>query len=86
MARSLWKGPFIAHGIIKKTIFENYTQKNLVIKSYSRRSVILPQWVGFLFEVYNGRKFVSFVITEHMVHHKLGEFASTRKSALYVKT
>lgn len=85
MARSYRKGPFIDSSLIRRTILKNYLCNRLIIKSYSRSSVILPHWVGLQFEIYNGCKFISFVITEKMINHKLGEFSITRKRAIYTK-
>lgn len=78
MARSIKKGPFVDLHLGKK--IENAIQKNdkKVIKTWSRRSTILPECIGLTFAVHNGRKFVPVYITENMVGHKLGEFAPTR--------
>ena len=78
MARSIKKGPFVDLHLSKK--IENAIQKNdkKVIKTWSRRSTILPECIGLTFAVHNGRKFVPVYITENMVGHKLGEFAPTR--------
>jgi len=79
MARSLKKGPFADKHLVKKV--EEFTRtnaKNKTIKTWSRRSTILPEFVGFTFMVHNGRKFVAVFVTENMVGHKLGEFAPTR--------
>ena len=78
MPRSLKKGPFIDLSLQKavdKSISENSKKP---IKTWSRRSTILPQFVGLTFGVYNGQKFVPVSVTEHMVGHKLGEFSPTR--------
>lgn len=78
MARSIKKGPFVDLHLTKK--IDNALQKNdkKVIKTWSRRSTILPESIGLTFAVHNGRKFVPVYITENMVGHKLGEFAPTR--------
>ena len=78
MARSVWKGPFVDMTLIKKAEKVSESGKNEVIKTWSRRSTIIPQFVGLTFGVYNGRKFIPVSITENMVGHKLGEFSPTR--------
>ena len=78
MARSVWKGPFVDGSLIKKVEKASQTVRSEVIKTWSRRSTILPQFVGLTFGVYNGRKFIPVNVTEEMVGHKLGEFAPTR--------
>jgi small subunit ribosomal protein S19 len=79
MARSVWKGPFVDLHLLKKaeTAQEN-SGRGGPIKTWSRRSTILPQFVGLTFSVYNGRKFVPVSVNEDMVGMKLGEFAPTR--------
>lgn len=76
MGRSLKKGPFVDDYLMKKV--EAVGQKKTVIKTWSRRSTIFPQFVGHTFAVYDGRKHVPVYVTEDMVGHKLGEFAPTR--------
>ncbi|TMV44089.1 30S ribosomal protein S19 [Paenibacillus mesophilus] len=76
MGRSLKKGPFVDDHLMKKV--EGIGQKKTVIKTWSRRSTIFPQFVGHTFAVYDGRKHVPVYVTEDMVGHKLGEFAPTR--------
>lgn len=78
MARSIKKGPFVDHHVTKKV--DNAIQKGdkKVIKTWSRRSTVLPDFVGLTFAVHNGRKFVPVYVTENMIGHKLGEFAPTR--------
>ena len=78
MARSIKKGPFVDLHLQKK--IDNAIEKNdkKVIKTWSRRSTILPEAIGLTFAVHNGRKFVPVYITENMIGHKLGEFAPTR--------
>jgi small subunit ribosomal protein S19 len=78
MARSIKKGPFIDGHLAKKIEVTVASQKKNVIKTWSRRSTIIPEAVGLTFAVHNGRKFVPVFVTENMVGHKLGEFAPTR--------
>lgn len=78
MARSIKKGPFVDRHLEKKVDVLNAENKKEVIKTWSRRSTILPKFVEHTFAVHNGRKFVPIYITENMVGHKLGEFAPTR--------
>ena len=76
MARSLKKGPFVDAYLLKKV--ESMGEKKQVIKTWSRRSTIFPQFIGHTFAVYNGKKHIPVYVTEEMVGHKLGEFAPTR--------
>src|SRR6478752_2026572 len=78
MARSVWKGPFVDGYLLKKAEATRGSGRKEVIKTWSRRSTILPQFVGLTFGVYNGRKFIPVLVTEDMVGHKFGEFAPTR--------
>jgi small subunit ribosomal protein S19 len=78
MARSVWKGPFVDLYLLKKAETAQDANSNAPIKTWSRRSTILPQFVGLTFNVYNGHKFVPVSVNEDMVGHKLGEFAPTR--------
>ena len=78
MVRSVWKGPFVEASILKKADAARASGRHDVIKIWSRRSTILPQFVGLTFNVYNGRKFVPVSVNEDMVGMKLGEFAPTR--------
>ncbi|MFL6842739.1 MAG: 30S ribosomal protein S19 [Sphingomicrobium sp.] len=80
MARSVWKGPFVELSLLKKAeaVQEKGGGRGGPIKTWSRRSTILPQFVGLTFNVYNGRKFVPVSVNEDMVGMKLGEFAPTR--------
>ena len=78
MARSVWKGPFVEGSLIKKAEKARDSVRNDVIKTWSRRSTILPQFVGMTFGVYNGKKFIPVAVSEEMVGHKLGEFSPTR--------
>ncbi len=78
MSRSVWKGPFVDLYLLKKAETAQEASKSAPIKTWSRRSTILPQFVGLTFTVYNGRKFIPVSVNEDMVGHKLGEFAPTR--------
>lgn len=78
MSRSIRKGPYIDHKLEKKVEKMNVGTKRSVIKTWSRRSTITPDFVGHTFAVHNGNKFIPVYITEFMVGHKLGEFAPTR--------
>ncbi len=78
MARSLWKGPFVDGYLVKKADKVKESGRNEVVKTWSRRSTILPQFVGITFGVHNGQKFIPVLVTEDMVGHKLGEFSPTR--------
>jgi small subunit ribosomal protein S19 len=78
MSRSLKKGPFIDFKLEKRVLEQNESGKKSVIKTWSRRSVISPDFVGHTIAVHNGNKFIPVYITENMVGHKLGEFAPTR--------
>ena len=78
MARSVWKGPFVDMTLIKKANKVAGSGRKEVIKTWSRRSTILPQFVGLTFGVYNGQKFIPVSVNENMVGHKLGEFSPTR--------
>nr|WP_319494676.1 30S ribosomal protein S19 [uncultured Desulfobacter sp.] len=78
MPRSLKKGPYIAPELLKKVLEAQKSSSNKVIKTWSRRSTILPEMVGTTFAVHNGKKFIPVFVTENMVGHKLGEFSPTR--------
>lgn len=78
MARSLKKGPFVDEHLLKKVENANKTNDKRVIKTWSRRSTILPEMVGLTLAVHDGRKHIPVYVTESMVGHKLGEFAPTR--------
>ena len=78
MARSVWKGPFVDGYLLKKAEATRASGRKEVIRTWSRRSTILPQFVGLTFGVHNGRKFVPVLVTENMVGHKMGEFSPTR--------
>jgi small subunit ribosomal protein S19 len=78
MPRSVKKGPFVDDHLLKKVQEANESRSRKVIKTWSRRSTIIPEMVGLTFAVHNGRKFIPVFATENMVGHKLGEFAPTR--------
>lgn len=78
MSRSLKKGPFVDAKLLKKIEAMNESRDKKIIKTWSRRSVILPEFVGHTLAVHNGKKFIPIYITENMVGHKLGEFSPTR--------
>ena len=79
MSRSLKKGPFCDASLMKKVEAQNAANKHEVIKTWSRRSTIFPNFVGHTFAVHNGKEHVPVYVTEDMVGHKLGEFSPTRK-------
>ncbi len=78
MARSVWKGPFVEESLIKKVEKQKKDTNRKPIKTWSRKSTIIPDFVGVSFLIYNGRKFIPITISEDMVGHKLGEFVPTR--------
>jgi len=78
MARSIKKGPFVDGHLVKKVESMNSSGQKKVIKTWSRRSTILPEFVGLTFSVHNGNKFVPVYVSENMVGHKLGEFSPSR--------
>ena len=80
MARSLKKGPFVDVSLMKKALAMQDDEKkgNKVIKTWSRRSTIVPEFIGLTFAVHNGKKFIPLYVTDQMIGHKLGEFALTR--------
>jgi len=78
MSRSIKKGPFIEFKMEKRVLEMNKTMKKSVLKTWSRRSVISPDFVGHTIAVHNGNKFIPVYVTENMVGHKLGEFSPTR--------
>ncbi|MEK9828523.1 MAG: 30S ribosomal protein S19 [Rhodospirillales bacterium] len=78
MARSVWKGPFVDGYLLKKADAVRESGRNDVIRTWSRRSTILPQFVGLTFAVHNGQKFIPVSVNENMVGHKFGEFSPTR--------
>ena len=78
MARSVWKGPFVDINLLKKAEKVSESGRKEVIKTWSRRSTILPEFVGKNYAVHNGKRFIPVNVTEDMVGHKLGEFSPTR--------
>ena len=78
MARSIKKGPFVDQHLVAKVAVAREGGGRQVIKTWSRRSTILPDFIGLTFAVHNGKKFIPVYVTENMVGHKLGEFAATR--------
>ncbi len=78
MPRSVWKGPFFDGYLLKKVEAVKASGRKDVIKTWARRSTIIPQFVGITFGVYNGQKFIPVLVSENMVGHKLGEFSPTR--------
>jgi small subunit ribosomal protein S19 len=78
MVRSLKKGPYVDEKLLKKIYKMNESGKKKVIKTWSRRSMITPEFVGYTFAVHNGKQFIPVLINENMVGHKLGEFSPTR--------
>ena len=79
MARSIKKGPYVFDRLLKRVQKSNETNKKEVIKTWSRRSTIFPEFIGHTFAVHNGKEFIPVYVTEDMVGHKLGEFSMTRK-------
>ena len=78
MARSVWKGPFVEESLIKKVEKQKNETIKKPIKTWSRKSTIIPEFIGVSFLIYNGKKFIPITISEDMVGHKLGEFVLTR--------
>lgn len=78
MSRSLKKGPFVDDHLVKKVSNLNTGSQKTIVKTWSRRSTIIPDFIGHTFAVHNGKKFIPVYITENMVGHKLGEFSPTR--------
>ena len=83
MGRSTKKGPFVDDHLMKKIQGAEKSGKKQVIKTWSRRSTIVPEFVGFTFAIHNGKKFLPIFVTENMVGHKLGEFAPTRTFVMH---
>ena len=79
MARSVWKGPFVEESLLKKVEKVKNDSNRKPIKTWSRKSTIIPDFVGFSFLIHNGKKFIPIKISEEMVGHKLGEFSPTRQ-------
>ena len=78
MSRAVWKGPFVEESLIKKVDKQKNETNKKPIKTWSRKSTIIPDFVGVSFLIYNGKKFIPITVSEDMVGHKLGEFAPTR--------
>ena len=78
MARAVWKGPFVEESLMKKVDKYKTDPKKIPIKTWSRKSTIIPDFVGVTISVYNGKSFIPVYVTEDMVGHKLGEFSPTR--------
>jgi small subunit ribosomal protein S19 len=78
MSRSLYKGPFIDDHLLKKVVTMNEKNEKKVVRTWSRRSTIVPDFIGHTLAVHNGKKFIPVYVTENMVGHKLGEFSPTR--------
>lgn len=78
MARSVWKGPFVDGYLLAKADKARQSSRSEIIRTWSRRSTIVPEFVGLTFAVHNGQKFLPVYVTENMVGHKFGEFAPTR--------
>ena len=78
MTRAIWKGPFVEESLIKKVEKQRNETNKKPIKTWSRKSTIIPEFIGLSFLIYNGKKFIQLTISEDMVGHKLGEFAPTR--------
>ena len=79
MARSVWKGPFVDPSLLKKVEKEKAQSNPKPIKTWSRKSTIIPEFIGISFLIYNGKKFIPIKISEEMIGHKLGEFSPTRQ-------
>ena len=79
MARAVWKGPFVEESLMKKVDKYKTDPKKIPIKTWSRKSTIIPDFVGLSFLIYNGKKFIPLTVSEDMVGHKFGEFAPTRQ-------
>ena len=79
MSRSVWKGPFVDPSLLKKIEKQKNNSNKSPIKTWSRKSTIIPEFVGYSFLIYNGKKFIPIKISEEMVGHKLGEFSPTRQ-------
>lgn len=78
MTRSIWKGPFVDKYLLKKADVSRESGRKEIIKTWSRRSTILPEFVGLTFGVHNGQKFIPVMVSEEMIGHKFGEFSVTR--------
>jgi len=78
VTRSVWKGPFVDKYLLKKADVSRESGRKEIIKTWSRRSTILPEFVGLTFGVHNGQKFIPVLVSEEMIGHKFGEFSITR--------
>lgn len=78
MSRSVWKGPFVDGFLLQKAEKARESGRNEIIRTWSRRSTIMPQFIGLTFGVHNGQKFIPVLVNENMIGHKFGEFAPTR--------
>ena len=85
MSRAVWKGPFVEESLMKKVDKYKTDPKKIPIKTWSRKSTIIPDFVGVSFLIYNGKKFIPITISEDMVGHKLGEFSPTRTFRSHIK-
>ena len=85
MSRSVWKGPFVEESLIKKVEKQKLDPKKMPIKTWSRKSTIIPEFIGVSFLIYNGKKFIPVTVSEDMVGHKLGEFSPTRTFRSHIK-
>lgn len=85
MGRSIKKGPFVAHHLLKKITNLNKNKAKNIIKTWSRSSTIMPSMIGYTITVYNGRTHVPVLITDQLIGHKLGEFAPTRSFRSHIK-
>ena len=85
MSRSVWKGPFVDPSLIKKVEKHKNSSERKPIKTWSRKSTIIPDFIGMSFLIYNGKKFIPIYVSENMVGHKLGEFAPTRTFKGHIK-
>jgi small subunit ribosomal protein S19 len=83
--RSVWKGPFISKKLLHKIKRISYDKKHIPIRTWSRSSTILPNFIGLTFSLYNGKKFAQIFITESMIGKKMGEFVKTRKFTGHIK-
>jgi small subunit ribosomal protein S19 len=86
MSRSLKKGPFVAHHLLKKINRLNLKNKRKVVKTWSRSSTIIPSMIGHTIAIHNGKQHIPVFISDQLIGHKLGEFASTRRFKTHIKT
>ena len=86
MSRSVWKGPFVDPSLLKKVEKLKGQSNTTPIKTWSRKSTIIPDFVGYSFLIYNGKKFIPIKVSEEMVGHKLGEFSPTRQFSFTILT